>query len=48
MKMISLEELLLKLVAELPLSEFIKACKKAGLTDEDKQFIADIISSRGV
>lgn len=46
--MINLEELLLALVAELPLSEFIKACKKAGLTDEDIKFVADVVTERGV
>ena len=46
--MINVEELLLKLVAELPTSEFIKACKKAGISEEDIKFIADIITERGV
>lgn len=46
--MINVEELLLKLVAELPVSEFIKACNKAGIADEDKKFIANLITERGV
>lgn len=46
--MINVEELLLKLVAELPVSEFVKACKKAGITDEDIKFVADLVTERGV
>lgn len=46
--MINIEELLLKLVAELPISEFIKACKKAEIVDEDIKYIADLVTDRGV
>lgn len=45
--MINLEELLLKLVSELKMSEFFVACKKAEISDEDVKFILDIVHSRG-
>jgi hypothetical protein len=45
--MISLEELLLKLVSELRMSEFYNACERAGLDENDVKFILDVIHSRG-
>lgn len=41
------EDTLLQLIAELPLSQFKEACKKAGITEEEMQHIADLISARG-
>jgi hypothetical protein len=46
--MINLEEVLLKLIAELPTSEFDKALEKAGLDKLDKKVILDALSLRGV
>lgn len=38
---------LLKIVAELPLSQFVSACEKAGISQETMQDIADLISEGG-
>lgn len=46
--MINFEELLLKVIAELPLSEFEKACEKAGLSDFLKEEILSLLDRRGV
>jgi hypothetical protein len=40
---VNLEEVLLKLVGELPASEFGKACSKAGLTKAEIDFIIDML-----
>jgi hypothetical protein len=40
--------LLLKLVAELKLSEFDNACEKAGITEEEKKLIVGLIEEVGV
>lgn len=46
--MVNFEELLLKLVAELSLSEFEKACEKAGINEHLKKDILDLLERRGV
>jgi hypothetical protein len=46
--MINFEELLLKIVAELPLSEFEKACEKAGINQYLKEDILNLMERRGV
>lgn len=45
--MINFEELLLKIVAELPLSEFDKACEKANINRYLKQDILDLLAREG-
>jgi hypothetical protein len=45
--MINLEQLLVRLVNELPLSEFKKACDKAGINESLQETILDIIDMRG-
>lgn len=45
--MINFEELLLNIVAELPMSEFDKACAKAGINEYLKQDILDLLDRRG-
>ncbi|HLI45934.1 MAG TPA: hypothetical protein VKU94_01930 [Geobacterales bacterium] len=42
-----MEKVLLKLIAELKLSEFDKACKNAGLSEEEKQQIILSIEEMG-
>jgi hypothetical protein len=45
--MINVEELLIKIVNELPLSEFRKACDSAGINKSLQQVVLDIVDSRG-
>lgn len=41
--MITLEHELLKLIGELKLSEFNNACEKAGISDELKNLIMELV-----
>lgn len=46
--MINFEEILLQIVAELPLSEFNKACDKAGINEELRKDLSNLLHVRGV
>jgi hypothetical protein len=45
--MINLEELLVKLVNELPLSEFNKACDNAGINKSLRETVLELVALRG-
>jgi hypothetical protein len=45
--MVNIEMLFIRLVAELKVSEFDKACKNAGLTEDEKQLIISLIEEEG-
>jgi hypothetical protein len=45
--MVNTEMLFIRLVAELKLSEFDKACVNAGLTEDEKKLIISLIEKEG-
>lgn len=46
--MMTFEQILFQIVAELPISEFNKACEKAGIDEKTKQDLLNLLHARGV
>ena len=46
--MINLEDILLRIVAELKVSDFNKAVEMAGLTPTEVEFVINAIEERGI